>query len=187
MADIKVEQEELLLGFLEVFRNVGYDGANLETLAQATGLRKSSLYHRFPGGKKEMAEEVLKYSGQWVNNHIVTSLRASGDPVKRLDKVLSNIDELYSGGENACILRALSTESGLNLFSELINGTFRDLIKGFAKIIEDFGRSSEQSETLAEDVVIQIQGSLVLSRSMKDTSIFKRTLNNIEKMVKGGG
>ena len=60
MANLKYSQNDVIQSLLEVFRKVGYDGASLQQLANATGLKKSSLYHRFPEGKKQMAEEVLK-------------------------------------------------------------------------------------------------------------------------------
>jgi len=55
-----IEDDDLICKLTDVFRNVGYDGASLAVLADATGLKKASLYHRFPGGKEQMAEEVFK-------------------------------------------------------------------------------------------------------------------------------
>jgi len=126
-----------MLGFLEVFRKVGYDGASLEALASASGLKKSSLYHRFPGGKKQMAKEVLKFAGQWVSMNITEILKADGDPTMRLKSALNNIDQFYSGGQKACILRALSMDTGLDLFSQLIHSAFEDLINDISPEVGD--------------------------------------------------
>ncbi len=65
----------------EVFRRVGYDGASLEELAKATGLKKSSLYHRFPEGKRQMATEVLRFAGQWVKENITDVLKRDTESV----------------------------------------------------------------------------------------------------------
>jgi len=51
----KVLDETILKGLAEVFRSKGYEGASLKDLSEATGLKKASLYHRFPNGKSEMA------------------------------------------------------------------------------------------------------------------------------------
>lgn len=183
MAEVKVSQDELMLGFLEVFRKVGYDGASLEALASASGLKKSSLYHRFPGGKKQMAIEMLKFAGQWVGTNITGILREDGNPRKRLKSALKNIDQLYSGGQSACILRALSMDAGLDLFSQLIHGAFEDWINGFAKLAVDFGFSLKESKKIAEDVVIKIQGSLIVGRGTGNKSIFKRALKEVKNLL----
>ena len=126
-----------------------------------------------------MAKEVLKFAGQWVGTNITRFLREDGDPRKRLKSALENIDQLYSGGQSACILRALSMDAGLDLFSQLIHGAFEDWINGFAKLAVDFGFSSKQSKKIAEDVVIKIQGSLIVARGTGNKAIFKRTLKEV--------
>ena len=59
MASPKVHDEKLIERLTSVFRIYGYEGASLSRIAEATGLQRASLYHRFPGGKEEMAEAVL--------------------------------------------------------------------------------------------------------------------------------
>ena len=181
MAEVKVSQDELMSGLLEVFRKVGYDGASLEALANASGLKKSSLYHRFPGGKKQMAQEVLKFAGQWVSTNIISILKEEGDPGQRAKRALRNVNQLYSGGEDDCILRALAMNPGLDLFSQLIQSAFKDWIDGFSKLIADFGADSKKSKKMAEDILIQIQGSLLVARGTGNSAIFKRTLKEVEK------
>lgn len=182
MADQKVTEEQLLKGLNDTFRRVGYDGASLSRLAEATGLKKASLYHRFPGGKKEMAQAVLQHASEWTKEHIVDVLTTNEDPVQRLDEVLSNIERLYSGGRDACILRALSQGEGLQLFQVQIKSSFDDWIKGFSKLAFDFGIPESETQKTAEDVLIKIQGSLVLSVGSNQPRIFKRTLKKIRAM-----
>jgi AcrR family transcriptional regulator len=183
MADIKVSDNELMTGFLEVFRNLGYEGASLEELASASGLKKSSLYHRFPGGKKQMAEEVLRFTGSWVGTNITGILKGDGDPKDRLKLALKNIDEFYAGGKHACVLRTLSMSTGLNLFSQPISSVFKNLIAGFTKLAEDLGHKPKDAATRAEDAVIKIQGGLIVSKGIGNLEIFKRILSNIEKSL----
>ena len=54
-----VERSQVLRALGEVFRAHGYEGASLTLITEATGLGKGSLYHLFPGGKEQMAAEVL--------------------------------------------------------------------------------------------------------------------------------
>ena len=57
-----------------VFGDVGFQGASMAALAEATGLKKASLYHRFPDGKEQMAREVLLAAGDWMTENILTPL-----------------------------------------------------------------------------------------------------------------
>ncbi len=57
MAPRLVSDSDLLERLGLLFRANGYDGSSLGDIAAATGLQKSSLYHRFPGGKQQMASE----------------------------------------------------------------------------------------------------------------------------------
>ncbi|MEO0971892.1 MAG: helix-turn-helix domain-containing protein, partial [Pseudomonadota bacterium] len=54
-----INDDDLLDRLSSVFREVGYEEASMALLASASGLKKASLYHRFPGGKEQMAREVL--------------------------------------------------------------------------------------------------------------------------------
>ena len=56
MARMVAERADTLPGLAEAFREHGYAGASLSVIGEATGLGRGSLYHFFPGGKREMAE-----------------------------------------------------------------------------------------------------------------------------------
>jgi AcrR family transcriptional regulator len=58
----------------EVFRAHGYEGASLTLITEATGLGKGSLYHLFPGGKEQMAAEVLADIDGWFELNIYAPL-----------------------------------------------------------------------------------------------------------------
>lgn len=184
MAEATVSQEELITGFMEIFRKKGYEGASLGTLAEASGLRKSSLYHRFPGGKQQMATEVLNFTRQWVSVNITNILRETGDPNFRLAKVLDNINFLYSGGKSACILKALSMDTGLDLFTRPIKAVFEDWIHSFTILAQDFGFDAGGAKLIAEDILIKVQGSLIVANGLGDQTIFNRTLQDIENSLK---
>ena len=182
MAFKKVNDKELLNSLMDTFRRVGYDGASLSQLSESTGLKKASLYHRFPGGKQEMAEKVLGNVNLWIQENLVDVLTSEDPPIERLDTALHNINRLYDGGKDACILRALSQGTGLNLFQKKIKENFEDWINGFKTLAEDFGVDPSDSWELAEDVIIKIQGSLILSVTLKKPKIFKRTLEHIRSI-----
>ena len=70
MALTKINEDELLDRLTDVFRTYGYEGASLSRISEVTGLQRASLYHRFPGGKEDMAKAVLSRAGQWLINRV---------------------------------------------------------------------------------------------------------------------
>uniref|UniRef100_UPI003B3A755C TetR/AcrR family transcriptional regulator n=1 Tax=Rhodopseudomonas sp. TaxID=1078 RepID=UPI003B3A755C len=90
-----------LLG--EVFRAHGYEGASLALITEATGLGKGSLYHFFPGGKKQMAAEVLAEIDGWFEANIFAPLREPDDPRAAIDAMLTGVDAYFRSGARVCL------------------------------------------------------------------------------------
>ena len=117
----KVPDIEMLQGLLSVFRSRGYDGASLNELSEASGLKKASLYHRFPGGKKDMSVAVLTFMESQVREHVYNVLTGKEEKRQvRLAKALDNVNNLYRGGEEICMYRSLSLDTGITLFGDQI-------------------------------------------------------------------
>jgi len=105
----KIDDQTLLSGLMTVLSAKGYDGASLNDLAASSGLQKASLYHRFPGGKKDITLAVLQFVDRWIKINIVKNLNDQSKlPADRLLIGLEKINELYNEGRTTCILRALS-------------------------------------------------------------------------------
>ncbi len=180
MAKQKYTQDEIIQGLNEVFRKVGYDGASLEVLAKSTGLKKSSLYHRFPGGKQQMASEVLSFVCQWMKSILLQIESDDLSAEAKLDIMMSNIYELYDGGKNDCILRSMSMDNGIHMFQNQIKTAFNDWHQGFKHIALAFGKQDGEADDLAKEAIIKIQGSLILSKGIADQQLFQNTLAEIE-------
>lgn len=178
----KVLELEILSGLAKVFRAKGYDGASLAELAAATGLKKASLYHRFPGGKQEMAAAVLEHIDAWVATHIFKELLdASKSGKDRLLHGLEAIRTLYDKGNEICIFRALSMKSGLELFEDQIAHGMKAWINAFVEVGIALGLTPTQSHNSAVQTLIEIQGALLVTKGMDDIGIFENTLKHIEE------
>jgi len=169
-----VEDKELINGLSCVFRDVGYEGASLAMLALATGLKKASLYHRFPRGKQQMAEEVLGAALGWYDTNILAPLHAVGPPRERLAGVAAQLDGFYSAGQHACLLNMLAApRAATGPFSAGIKGAFKALIDAFSQLARDAGHAPEKAKLRAERTVMLLQGSLVLSRGLGSSEPFQ--------------
>lgn len=172
-----VEDPVVMASLSCVFRDVGFEGASLAMLAEATGLQKASLYHRFPGGKQQMAEEVLASALAWYEANILAPLRSEEPPAVRLAQVVKHLDGFYSGGKQACLLNMLaSPRAELGPFSAAIRGAFEALVLAFAGLARDAGHDAKAAKLRAERAVMLLQGSLVMSRGLDSSKPFKTFL-----------
>ncbi len=180
----KVEAGNVVERLTEVFRTVGYDGATLSKLSEATGLQRASLYHRFPGGKREMAEAVLSRAGAWVEANIFDPLAGSGTPKERLERMLRNLDGFYCRGGSPCLLDSLSFGEGGDIFGSHIKEAFSGWIGALARlVVEATGCSRTKARERAEDVVGRIQGALVLARGTGNRKPFRRMLCQLPELL----
>jgi AcrR family transcriptional regulator len=171
-----------------VFRDQGFEGASLSGLASAAGLQKASLYHRYPGGKAQMAEEVMAAALAWYDSEIFVPLRGAGSPKERLAIVAERLDAFYAGGRKACLLNMLSAPHEVESpFRAGIAGAIDAIVAAFAGLAEETGASPAEARRRAERVVMLLQGSLVISRGLRSEKPFKSFLAMLPGEILGQG
>ena len=181
---VQVDDETLIQRLTQVFRDYGYEGASLTILSKATGLKKASLYHRYPGGKEQMALEVLNSAGKWVGENIVAPLNSDQTPEKKIKYLAKKLDEFYIGGKGACLLNMLaSPDITSGLFTKHINGAFQVWIKSLTNVLVESGFDRKESKRRAENTIAMMQGTLVISRGMNDTKPFKSFLKSLPNIL----
>ena len=80
MAHRIISDDAFLATALDLFRTYGFEGVSIKRLADATGLEKASLYHRYPGGKDEIAMAIAKDVVAWFQTNVF--LTRSPGPVR---------------------------------------------------------------------------------------------------------
>jgi AcrR family transcriptional regulator len=174
-----ITRDEVVDRLLEVFKRLGYDGASLTELSRGTGLGKSSLYHYFPGGKEEMALVVLQRVHAWIEENVIAPLQGPGSPRERLERKLRALDPSLAGGKNLQVLRNLVVGSARHLHQRQLLCTFSAWVASLERLGLEAGLSRRTARERAEDVVLQIEGALVLSAGLDDLGPFRRVLRNI--------
>lgn len=172
MAHSRVNDSDLAEKALELFRQQGYEGTSLNDLAAATGLEKASLYYRFPGGKKDMALAAAAHVGQWFEDDIFAPLKEPGPPADRIKTMVRKLRLFYGDGAKPCILDALSLRGGPPELAAALGSAYKAWLESFAAIARESGLSSRIAEDRARQAIIQIEGSLVLSRVTGNRKIF---------------
>jgi len=175
-------KSEILGRLMLLFRQRGYDGASLAEIAEVTGLGKSSLYHHFPGGKAEMAREVMAHLSQQLEPALAR-VRAPGAPRAKLAAFLDAVEEVYDSGRLACLLERLCASAERKRFAKPVRSTFESLLEAFERLCLEAGQKRSLAKERAEEAVVRIQGSLVLGAGLDQPQVFMRALGKIRESL----
>jgi AcrR family transcriptional regulator len=171
-----MSREDAIARLAEVFREYGYEGTTLSRLSEATGLGKASLYHYFPDGKEGMVRAVLKMLWEQLETKVLAPLRSHEPPKVRLEGMAEGLKAFYQGGHQSCLLAVLSLGGASERFQPEVEKALRTWIETIAEVLQQAGIDAVTARQRAEDAVGQIQGSLLLSRALNDTSPFERIM-----------
>ncbi|WP_145047745.1 TetR/AcrR family transcriptional regulator [Paenibacillus xylanexedens] len=176
------EKSDVIPLVAEVFRELGYEGASLSKITARTRLSKGSLYYFFPGGKDEMAAEILAHIDQWFIKNIYEPLEEN-EPRAAIDHMWQEVDTYFKSGQHICLIGAFALDETRDRFAAVIRQYFVRWIEAFSAALVRAGISKETADQISEETIAGIQGGLILSRALHDESFFARTLANLSKRV----
>ncbi|MBD1857946.1 MULTISPECIES: TetR/AcrR family transcriptional regulator [Leptolyngbya] len=168
---------------LQLFRHYGYDGATLARISEATGLGKASLYHHFPGGKDEMVQAVMDYLDAWLAEHVLPTLQGDDSALEKLQRMCDRLSELYEAGRQPCITATLLLGSARDLFHDRVQARYSAWIRAVAQVLVDAGLDLTTAQQRGEDMVITIQGSLIVAQGLDNPEIFQRSLKQLPQQL----
>jgi TetR/AcrR family transcriptional repressor of lmrAB and yxaGH operons len=183
MARRRVNDVQLAERALELFRQQGYEGTSLNDLAEVSGLEKASLYYRFPGGKKDIAMAAAAHVGSWFQDNIFDPLKQPGPPSDRIKSVARKLRTFYGDGAKPCVLDSLSLRGGPPELAAALSSAYKAWLEAFATVARESGLTRRLAEDRARQALIQIEGSLVLSRVTANGKVFLDTLSSLPDML----
>src|SRR5260370_270332 len=95
-----------------MFRRNGYTGTGVKQVAAAAGAQLGSLYHFFPGGKEQLAEEAIRTAGPLYGDLVYAIL----DPYQDLETAITDAfalaaqDLAASDYADACPIATIALE-----------------------------------------------------------------------------
>jgi TetR/AcrR family transcriptional repressor of lmrAB and yxaGH operons len=162
----------------EALRDLGYEGASFSRITERTALGKGSLYHFFPGGKEEMAAEVLAHVDAWFATNVFRPLEED-EPQAAIAHMLTAVDDYFRSGQRICLVGSFALDATRDRFVDAIQRYFVRWITALCGALNRTGKDPDTAKHLAEDAVLAIQGALVLTRATMDNALFSRALKRI--------
>lgn len=163
----------ILMASAELFRRQGMAGTGLKQIAQAAQAPFGSIYHFFPGGKVQLAEEVIRWSGGLYRDAVIALIGQYPDLSSAIEGAFANAAQVLEATDyqDACPIAAValevaSTDETLRIATAEV---FADWIAAGAAQFADAGLTEEARRRVAIALVASLEGAFVLSRAMRDT------------------
>jgi AcrR family transcriptional regulator len=157
----------LLNGARELLAEKGYAGMELRDVAARGHAPRGSIYHHFPGGKRQLAVEAAELEGAMIRDLIERSLEERG-----LKETLSMFGEVFRrrvadhperiGCPVAAAALARPEDSEL---AAVATAAFQSWERPIAAALRDEGVSAGDGEAFAGLVVSTVEGALLRARA----------------------
>ena len=164
-------RDRILTATAELFRRQGYNGTSLKQVTEAAGAPFGSLYHHFPGGKEQLAEEVIRSSGAAYRELFEQVYAAAGDPATAVRDFFDGAAQVLeeTGYLDACpigtvALEVASTNDRLRAATAEVFESWR---RSAAVRLIEAGTAPERAEEVAGALVAAIEGGFMLSRAAR--------------------
>jgi AcrR family transcriptional regulator len=160
-----------------LFRVQGYAATGLTQIIEESGSPKGSFYFHFPGGKRELAAEVIAaYRAKTTAGFRALADRSAGDPdkfVRSLAKAVA--DEMSaSGWTKGCVAQALVQELAPNdgAAADSLAALFEDWVTIIAAAIRTAEMTKKSARQHAMALVAGLEGARTLARAQRSAAPF---------------
>jgi len=180
-----MDNQALLSCIEKVFRLHGYEAASLTLISQATGLERASLYHRFPGGKVEMALSVANQVFLSFQTNVFEVIDSAQKTEEKLAAIQAFLLRFYEEGRLSCLLDTMSLSTQDQSLNTGLKQSLEAWIAAFSRLATELGCSPKEAEAKALGAIVNMQGTLVVSRVLKDNTAFLASISDLGRLLRG--
>jgi len=150
-----------------LIRSRGVSATSLADVLADSGAPRGSIYHHFPDGKRQLAEDAIS----WTSERVLTHLRA-GNPQSPSD-VLGRFIAMWrqvvvtSGATAGCVVAGVAIDTGPDDTGvmDVVRATFRSWAAALAEELEAVGVPSQRAKPIALATLAGMEGALILCRA----------------------
>lgn len=158
----------------------------MSILSKVSGWGRASLYHHFPGGKKEIAARALAHVGEKAKRNVLLSLEGPDSPRVKLERFASAVLKFYRNGQLNCIVASVVLGGGRDEFADTLKGSVLEWMAALSAVLVRAGVGSAEAMRRAENALVQIQGALILTRCLQSEEPFRRVMRELPSTLLAG-
>jgi len=183
-------QEKLLDAAMVLMLSKGYPATTVDEICDRAGVSKGSFYHAY-GSKEELSLALL----EWY--HAGGSQKIFEGPFNQLpphERMLAFVDHISKASQalwgSGCLLGNLGLEMANThpKIREQVAGLFSRLEDRLALIFAPAAKPEKpggpSARELAEDLLVMMEGAILLARVNQDWSVVHRSFDNFKNRLK---
>ncbi|WP_329447828.1 TetR/AcrR family transcriptional regulator [Streptomyces sp. NBC_01426] len=155
-----------------LFRRHGYSATGLKRIAMEADAPFGSIYHFFPGGKQQLAEDMIRVSGTEYGRMVLALLDSVPDPMESLVRAFeAAADDLAAADyADACPIGTVALEVASS--NEVLRVATAEIFEEWVGTATQwFGRwvtEPRTAQSLAYSMIMMLEGAFMLSRAARD-------------------
>ena len=163
--------ERIVVAMGESLRRRGYSATGIKQVLDAAGVPNGSLYHHFPGGKRQVAGAALRSMGQ-AYAQLVGGLMMAGDDIPTaIESAFREAADAAegTGWANMCPVGTIAGEVA-DVEPELRATTgeiFDEWITAGTKLLSARGMTTPAARDLVVAVLAALEGAFVMARTLR--------------------
>jgi AcrR family transcriptional regulator len=170
-------RERIVDASSELFRRQGYASTGVKQIVERANAPFGSVYHFFPGGKEQIGEEVVRWSGAQYLELIAAIFDAAPN-------VAAGTNDFFLGAAwtveasdyaDACPIATLALEvaSTNDPLRQATADVFESWVADVARRYVAAGIGRRRARALAEMAFCSLEGAFLLSRASRDVTPIK--------------
>jgi AcrR family transcriptional regulator len=164
-------RERIVDASAELFRRQGYTGTGVKQIVAAASAPFGSLYHFFPGGKEQLGEEVIRWSGEMYLQLFVTIATEAGDVGTAVRDFFAGAAETLRATDyaDACPIATIALEvaSTNEPMRQATADVFESWIAALSEYFAGAGIEPGRARELALSMLCLLEGAFLFSRAMR--------------------
>jgi AcrR family transcriptional regulator len=166
-------RDRIVQSSAELFRRQGFTGTGVKQIVAEASAPFGSLYHFFPGGKAQLGEETIRWSGALYGELIGMFFTPGADPAQATRAFFAGAAEtlVQTDYADACPIAtiALEVSSTNEPMRVACAEVFEGWIAGAARTLQQAGISRARARELAISMLASLEGAFVLARALRST------------------
>lgn len=170
---METTRDRIVIASAELFRRQGLTGTGLKQISAEAQAPFGSIYHFFPGGKDDLADEVIRRSGAFYLLLFEAIMEPAPDVATGVRDFFTGAGETLqtTGFEDACPIAvvALEVASTSDRLRQASADVFTSWIDAAVAHFTAAGIEDARARDLALEVLMALEGAFLFCRTLRTT------------------
>src|SRR4249919_4329372 len=177
----------LLNGARHLLAEKGYAGMELRDVAERGKAPRGSIYHHFPGGKRQLAAEAAALEGREIHDTLERALAEIGvkQTLRMFGKVFSRRAADHPERMGCPVAAAALARPEDPALAAAATAAFQSWEEPIAEALRQEGVASARAADFAGLVVSTVEGALIRARAAGDQAPLDSAVGGLEEALDG--